>query len=188
MTMSALESFCDTVSDVAVSEAKTLRERFVGLVGDMDADPAHVFTVFAFMNWTFAAGIWSNISNRRLRRDLMSGLKDALVMKLACELADGTPARAAKAVQLTDAFNHYQRDYKAQMLSQREADSRTATLFALKRIQEKCGIDDSIMDGVVPRLVTAEGLAAELESVAAKVNEAMAEEKRKGFFGRLFGG
>jgi hypothetical protein len=186
--MSSLQAFCDTVADVAVSEAKRLRDQFVDLAAEETPDPTHVFTTFAFMNWTFAAGVWSNVSHSRLRRDLLSGLKDALIMRLARNLAEGTSAQAAKCIFLTEEFNDYVTEYKMRMLTLGHADSNTATLFALERIQVRNGLDDSIMNCAVLKLIRDVGLASAVESVAREINIAAAETEDKGFFRRLFGG
>jgi hypothetical protein len=130
----------------------------VDLAGEETPDPTDVFTTFAFMNWTFAAGVWSNVSHSRLRRDLLSGLKDALIMRLARNLAEGTSAQAAKCIFLTEEFNDYVTGYKVRMLTLGHADSNTATLFALEWIQVKDGLDDSVMNRAALKLIPDEGL------------------------------
>lgn len=88
---------------------------------------------------------------------------------------------------LTDQFNDYLRQHNDRMQSLGEADSRTATLFAFERIQEELGVEDSVMDRVVPQLISDKGLSAEVEAVAIEVTKAVAQQK-KGFFSKLFGG
>ena len=150
-------------------------------MGHDTPEPEYVLTAFAFLNWTFAAGIWSNLSDRSLRRDLQRGLKDALVLKLSHEIAEDVSSRAAKTILLTDAFNRYVTEYTARMRSVGQADSRMATLFALEYIQNEFRIDDSVMDRIITRLVPVEGLAVAIESVAAEINDTAADRKTKGF-------
>ena len=189
--MSSLTKFCDLVSDVAMSNASNVRDQFMSLIGreSQNVDSAHVLMIFSFMNWTFAQGVWSGLSNTRLRRDLQVQLKDALISRLASELTRGSSLQdaAARAVLLTDQFNDYLRQHNDRMQSIGEADSRTATLFAFERIQEKLGVEDSVMNRVVPQLISDKGLSAEVEAVAIEVTKAVAQQK-KGFFGKLFGG
>ncbi len=187
---SSLTQLCELVSDVAMANAAKVREQFVQLVQDesSDVDPGSVLTLLAFMNWTFAQGVWSNISNGRLRRDLQVQSKDALILRLARALTESSsaPDIAARAVALTDEFNAYLRQYTSKMQAIADADSRTATLFAFEQIQAKCGVSDGVMNRVVPKLVSDKGLSAEVESVAQEVNKAAAA-KRGGFFSKLFG-
>lgn len=184
---SSLTQLCDLVSSVALANASKLREQFVQLVRDegSDVDPESVLTILAFMNWTFAQGVWSNLSNTHLRRDLQVQLKDALILRLARALTESSsaPDIAARAVTLTDEFNDYLRHYKSRMQALGDADSRTATLFAFERIQERYGVKDGVMNRVIPRLILTEGLKAELESVAQEINKAAAQ-KKTGFFSR----
>lgn len=188
---SSLTKFCDLVSDVAMSNASKVRDQFMSLVGSQsqNVDSAHVLMILSFMNWTFAQGVWSELSNTRLRRDLQVQLKDALIIRLARELTGGSSVQdtAAKAVSLTDQFNDYLRQYNARMQSLGEADSRTATLFAFERIQEELRVEDSVMNRVVPHLISDKGLSAEVEAVALEITKAVAQQK-KGFFSKLFGG
>jgi hypothetical protein len=77
------------------------------------------------------------------------------------------------------------------MLSLDQADSRMGTLFALEQIQAKNGLDDSIMDRAVRKLIPDEGLAGAIESLAIEINIGAAEKEsrgeRRGFFRRFFG-
>jgi len=187
----ALTQLCDLVADVAMTNATKLREQFLQLVRDevSEIDPGSVLTMLAFMNWTFAQGSWSNISNTKLRRDLQIQLKDALILRLARELTGGSspPDAAARAVAINDQFTAYLRQYNARMQSLGDPDSRTATLFAFEQIQERCGLSDHVMNDVVPKLIPPEGLGTEVESVALEVNKAAAA-KRGGFLSKLFRG
>ena len=175
---SSLTRLCELVSDVAMTNATKVRERLVQLVQDesSDVDPGAVLTLLAFMNWTFAQGVWSNISNSCLRRDLQGQLKHVLILRLARALTESssTPDIAARAVALTVEFNAYVRQYISRMQTIGDSDSRTATLFAFEKIQAKCGVSDEVMNRVVPKLVSDEGLSAEVESVAQEVNKAAA--------------
>jgi len=191
MPSAALKQLCDLVSDVAIANATALREHFRDLLGShsLHLDPEHILKTFSFMNWTFAQGVWSNLENTQLRRDLQIELKDSLITKLARELrnSDNVEDIAAKAVFLTEDFNAYVIGYTHRMQEGGCADSGTARLFALEHIQEKYQIGDNVMDDIVPVLWSDEKCNSEVESVAMQVNNADAEMKPKGFLRRLLG-
>ena len=88
MPPDSLKQVCDLMSDVAITNAAALRQKLTDLARreSVDLDPEDILKTFAFMNWTFAAGVWSDLQNIQLRRDLKDGLKDSLVLKLAQEL------------------------------------------------------------------------------------------------------
>ncbi len=192
MPSASLQQLCDLVSDVGISNATALRERFCHLLGPhpLQPDPEYILKTFSFMNWTFAQGVWSNLQNTQLRRDLQIELKDFLITKLARQLcaSDNVEQIAAKAVFLTEDFNAYVIRYKHRLQEVAYADARTARLFALEQIQEKNQIEDDIMNDIVPALWSDERSNSEVESVAMQVNNAAAEMKPKGFLHRLFGG
>lgn len=192
MPSPALKQLCGLVSDVAVSNAMTLRHTFSGLLSphSLHPDPEYVVKTFAFMNWTFAQGVWSNLQSTQLRRDLQIELKDSLITKLAGQLSgsDRVEDIAGKAVFLTEDFNTYLMAYNQRMKEVGHADSGTARLFALEQIQEECQIGDAVMNDIVPSLWSDEKSNSEVESVAMQVNNVASEMKPKGLFRRLFGG
>lgn len=192
MPSPALKQLCDLVSDVAVSNATQLRQRFSGLIEphSVSPDPEFLLKTFAFMNWTFAQGVWSNLQNTQLRRDLQVELRNSLITKLTGQISgsDRVEDIAAKAVFLTEDFNAYLMGYNHSMQQAGYADSVTARLFALEQIQEECQIGDDVMNDIVPNLWSDETSSSEVESVAMQVNNVAAEMKPKGFFRRLFGG
>ena len=72
MPPASLEHMCDLVCEVAIANAAKLRDKLTGVLApySVDLDPEHILRVFAFMNWTFASGVWSNLQNKQLRQDL----------------------------------------------------------------------------------------------------------------------
>jgi hypothetical protein len=186
---SSLIKLCEFVSDVVMAEATKLQEQFVQLVQDesSDVDPGTILMLLAFMNWTFVQGVWSNISNNRLRRDLQIQLKEELNLRLAFALTESSSATdtAAKAVAIQNEFIVYLRKYTSRMQSITNADSRMAKLFAFEQIQAKCGLSDEVMNRVGLELVSDKGISSEVELVALEVNKAAAA-KRGGFLSKLF--
>lgn len=181
----------DLVSDVAITNAQELQIRFADVVDNhsVDVDPEYTLKIFSFMNWTFTQGVWSNLKNTRLRQDLQIKLKDRIITKLAKQLAgsDSREGIAARAVFMTDEFNSCVAQYMSHTQSVGYADSGTARLFALERIQEQLKINNYTMNDIVPVLWSDEKLNSEVESVAIQVNNAALEQNEKGFFRRLFG-
>ena len=192
MPPASLKQLCDLVSDVAITSATALRQKLTDLVTPyaIDLDPEHILKTFAFMNWTFAQGVWSNLQNTQLRHDLQVELKEFCIIKLAQQLCGsaGVDEVAAKAVFLTENFNSYVMGYTNNMQTLGYADAGTARIFALERIQEEYGIDDDVMSDIVRFLWSDEEANSEVESVAMQVNKTVADMKPKGFFRRLFGG
>ena len=186
----SLTQLCDLVSNVAISNAKETQQSFIRFLpsGTEGVNPDDVLKFFVFMNWTFAQGAWSLLKNAKLRQDLQVELKEQLITKLAGLLARSNSVQdaAAKAVFLSEELNDYLRQYITRMQSMGDADSRTATLFAFESIQNKCGLDDSVMNEIVPRLMANESFGLEVESVALQVNNVFAQRK-KGFLSKLFG-
>lgn len=191
MPSASLKKLCDLVSDVAITNATALRQRFADLVTphSIQFDSEFILKTFAFMNWTFVQGVWSNLQNTKLRKDLQAELKDSLVTKLAYELSGSTSGEgvAARAVFLTEDFNSYVMGYMTNMQTVGHADSGTARLFALEQIQEECGIDDAVMNDIVPTIWSDKKANSEVESIAMQVNKEVEDMNPKGFFRRLFG-
>lgn len=186
----ALNKLCDVVAEVAMANAVAVRDKFSQLMpGINDTDRANVLTTLVFMNWTFASGVWSTLSNTRMRRDLQVELKEALIHRLARALSETSlPADvAASSVELADGFKAYVQAYNSKTQAVAYADSGIAALFALERIKEACGLSDAAFNTIVPNLIPAEGLAAEVESVAGEVNK-VASQERGGFLSRIFQG
>ena len=182
--------FCDLVAGVVMESAAETCDRFLGLVRaePLRADRTRVLTTFTFMNFTFAQGAWSNISDTALRRDLLSRLRDEVTSRLAQTVTGSSapPVVAARAAGLAEELSAYMRHYVSRMQEIRGADSRAATLFGLEQVQESCCLSDELMGRVVPTLIPAEGLGARVEAVALQVNEA-ATPVNRGFWARLFG-
>ena len=192
MPSAALEQLCDLVSDVAIKNAIGLQQRLTKLTQPhgIQPDPEYTLKIFAFMNWTFAQGVWSNLQNAQLRQDLQIGVRGALILRLAQQISEDTSAEgaAAKAVFLTEDFNSYLRAYTQQMQAMGSADAGTARLFALEQIQADQRIPDHVMNVVVPELWSDDDASSEVEAVAMQVNDMAGAMKPKGFFRRLFGG
>lgn len=186
-----MKDLCDFMSDVAVTNATSLCQRFEELVGrhSIQLNSERVLKIFAFMNFTFVQGVWSNLQDTQLRRDLQVELRSSVAIRLARQLSGEACAEdiAAKAVFLTDDLTSYTLQYTARLKVVGYADSGTARLFALERIQEACALNDDILDDVVPSFLSDRDLNSVVESAAMQLNKAFAETKPKGFVRRLFG-
>jgi hypothetical protein len=83
----ALDELCALVADVGVQKAHELTVAFDRLLSEkagLKLDKSQfqaVFFGFAFVNWSLANGVWSNLGNARLRRDLMSASRTKFISK-----------------------------------------------------------------------------------------------------------
>ena len=46
-----------------------------------------IYKIFSFLNWAYANGVWSNLNNTTLRKDLMGQSMKSIVLRTAYELA-----------------------------------------------------------------------------------------------------
>ena len=186
MVSRSLSQICSLVSDVAIQDAKNLMLEFSKFATPYSCkvDIEFLFKIFAFMNCTLAVGIWSNLSNINLRRDLLAELKLFFPTKLALELSK---MESTKTLFLHEELNIYLDDYITYAQRIECADSRTARLYAFERIQNELEIDDDIMNKIVPALYSDPKGISEVESVAMQVNKIAQKQKPKGIFRRLFG-
>lgn len=153
-----------------------------------------ILVAIACANWSFANGVWSNLGNRNLRRDLMAGSKKTIVLGLAHTLgASKNPSDlAALAVRLDfDLFQPFVKDYidgiKTLEGNGIEPDATVAFQFTLEWIQKKLNISESEMNRIVPLFIAGAGDFNEVETIAAQVNQAAEIRNVKNFWSRLFG-
>lgn len=188
---SSLTQLCELVAGVAMESAAETTDRLLQLLGgeSLEMRRATALTVFAFMNFTFAQGVWSNLENATLRRDLLSQLRDELILRLASATTGSSSSSvvSARAVRLAEELTDYLRRFISRMQEFQGGDSRLATLFALEQLQGHYGLSDEMMNRVVPNLVPSEGLSGRVEAVALQVNEAAGRRRGQGFWARIFG-
>lgn len=195
MSTSALKQLCELVANVSLSKATKLTAQFEQLLTrsrnvPIDAQTHEIiFIAFACANWNFANGVWSNLGNAQLRRDLMAQSKNAIIVGLAHSLGPSKDPRdlAALAVRLDfDIFQPFFKGYldglKALDAFGVEPDVRVALQFTLEWLQDKLAISESEMNRIVPLFVEGAGDFNEVESVAAQVNRAAEMRKKKGFW------
>jgi hypothetical protein len=181
---SPLSEFCALVTEAGFTKSIALTSLFERLLAhdgvaiDRESHEA-VFLTFAFMNWQFANGVWSNLENVRLRRDLMSESKNAMVLKAASNLCSGRDAGDIAALAVRVDFDEFQPFVRTLMDSLGKLDDSGITpdanavlFFGLEWIQAKLGIPDPIMDRIVPSFLDEVGDFAEVETIAAHANRA----------------
>lgn len=195
----SLQELCNLIADQGVKKAGSLRAIFATIsnkvtgkdLGKKESDT--VFKVFSFLNWAYANGIWSNLSNTELRRDLMTQSGKSIVLRLSYEMSENKENShvVMYAVNLEEEFRTFAMSYidrvKQLERSGHQPDANTALLYGLECIQEKIGFDDREMDSIVPTFLQQSESFAEIEKTANQINLAFAKTKRKGFFARLFG-
>lgn len=200
MSSPALEQLCELVAKVSLSKATKLTSEFEQLLAQSRTVSIDVQThetiliAFVCANWNFANGVWSNLGNTQLRRDLMAGSKNATILALAHTLSPSKNPKdlAALAVRLDfDIFQPFVKGYvnnlKALDAIGVEPDARVAMQFALEGLQKQLAISEREMNRIVPSFIAAAGDFNEVETVAAQVNRAAELRRGKGFWSRLFG-
>ncbi|MCG2811213.1 MAG: hypothetical protein L6428_07125 [Candidatus Aminicenantes bacterium] len=195
----SLQEICNLIADQGVKKAESLRVIFATIsskvtgkdLGKKELDT--VFKIFSFLNWAYANGMWSNLSNTELRRDLMAQSGKSIVLKLSFEMSENKENShvAMYAVNLEEEFRTFAMNYidrlKQLERSGHQPDANTALLYGLECLQDKIGFDNREMDSIVPTFLRQSENFAEIEKTANQINLAFTETKRKGFFARLFG-
>ncbi len=195
---SSLLDLCNLIADEGAKYAHQHKELFLQILKET-ADKSiskkqsdAVFKMFSFLNWAYANGVWSNLSNTTLRRDLMAQSMKSIVLRTAYELAEdkSNEGVAFLAAQLDQEFRDFALAYNKRIKEIAkgglEPDANTATLCGLEWIQENLHLNDEHMNVIVPRFNNRAGDVARIEEIAKQVNRAVGQ-RRKGFFSRLFG-
>jgi hypothetical protein len=195
---SSLVKFCDLIADEGAKYAHQHKQLFLEImeettgrsISKKEADL--IFMIFSFLNWTYANGVWSNLSNTTLRRDLMGQTMTSIVARTALDLAkdksvDGVASLAAGLDELFKKLTAACFDRVKELSRQGlESDANAATLYGLEWIQKTLYINEEHMSVIVPQFINRVGNVAKIEETAKQVNQAALESK-KGFFSRVFG-
>jgi hypothetical protein len=157
-----------------------------------EAEAATIYKIFSFLNWAYANGAWSNLSNTTLRRDLMGQSMKSIVLRTAQDLAKdkSNEGIAFVASGLDQEFKEFAMAYNKRIKELAsegfEPDANTATLCSLEWIQDGIGLSDEHMNIIVLQFNNHAGDIAKIEDIANQVNQAASQEK-KGFLSRIFG-
>lgn len=195
---SSLLELCNLIADQGSKYAHQHKELFLEVVKETTGQAISekqvdtIFKIFSFLNWTYANGVWSNLSNATLRRDLMEQSMKSIVLRTAYELAEdkSNEGVAYFASELDQEFRQFALVYNERIKElareELEPDANTATLCGLEWIQEHLDLNDDQMNVIVPQFNNRTGDVARIEEIAKQVNQA-ASQRKKGFFSRLFG-
>ena len=195
---SSLLELCNLIAEEGAKHAHQHKELFLNVVKEMTGkampeEKAHtVYKIFSFLNWAYANGVWSNLSNTTLRRDLMGQSMRSIVLRTSYELSEdkSNEGVAFLASELDQEFKKYVQAYNTRIKELYnegfEPDENTAMLFCLEWIQDRIDIDDSKMNIIVPQFNNRAANIPRIEEIAKQVNLA-ASQRKKGFFSRLFG-
>lgn len=195
---SSLQDLCDLIANQGAEYAHQHRELFVEIVRESTNKEMakekvdQTFKIFAFLNWAYANGIWSNLNKTALRRDLMGQSMKSIVLKTSYELSQdkSNEAVAFLAAELDQEFRELALTYNKRIkeLSREgvEPDANTATLIGLEWLQEILDLNDEDMNAIVPQFNNRVGNVTKIEEIANQVNRAASQRKR-GFFSKLFG-
>lgn len=195
---SSLLELCNLIADRGAKYAhqhkqiflEVMKEKMDKAISEKQVDT--IFEILSFLNWAYANGVWSNLSNPTLRRDLMGQSMKSIVLRTAYELAEdkSTGGVAFFASQLDQEFREFALVYneriKVLARGDLEPDANTVTLFGLEWIQKYLDLNDDQMKVIVPQFNNRAGDVAKIEEIAKQVNRAESQRK-KGFFSMLFG-
>lgn len=195
---SSLQDLCNLIADQGAKYAHQHTELFLEIMRDA-RDKAiskeqvdKTFKIFVLLNWTYANGIWSNLKNTTLRRDLMGQSMKSIVLKTSYQLSEdkSNEGVAFLASELDQEFRElalaYNERIKELSIDGVEPDANTATLIGLEWLQEIFDLNDEEMKVIVPQFNNRVGNIAKIEEIANQVNRA-ANQRKRGFFSRLFG-
>ncbi|MEK6647473.1 MAG: hypothetical protein AABY84_12455 [Candidatus Firestonebacteria bacterium] len=195
----ALVELCNLIADAGAKYAHQHKELFLQIVKETvnklvsEKQIVTIFKIFSFLNWAYANGVWSNLSNTTLRRDLMEQSMKSIVLRTAYELAEdksneGVAFLASQ--QLDKEFRDFALVYNKRIKEIAkigyETDANTSTLCGLEWIQKNLDINDEHMNVIVPQFNIRAGDVARIEEIANQVNLA-ANQRKKGFLSMLFG-
>jgi hypothetical protein len=195
---SSLLELCKLIADQGVKSAHQHKELFLEVVKETTGQTIPqkqvdtIFKIFSFLNWTYANGVWSNLTNTTLRRDLMGQSMKSIVLRTAYDLGEdkSNESVAFFASDMDQEFRQfalvYNKRIKELAIEGHEPDANTATLCGLKWIQEHLDLNDDQMKVIVLQFNNRAGDIARIEEIAKQVNSAVTQRKR-GFFSRLFG-
>ncbi len=194
----SLQKLCSLIADEGAKYAHQYTELFIEVAKKTTGKAIFgkqvdkIFKIFSFLNWAYANGVWSNLSNTTLRRDLMGQSMQSIVLRTSYELAEdkSNEGIAFLASELDQEFRQFALMYNERIkeLSRAgyEPDANAAKLFGLERIQEHLDLNDDQMNVIVPQFNNSAGDIARIEEIAKQVNRA-ASQRKKDFFSRLFG-
>jgi hypothetical protein len=195
---SSLLELCNLIADQGAKYAHQHKELFLQVVKETSDKPISekqidaIFKMFSFLNWAYANGVWSNLSNTTWRRDLMEQSMKSIVLRTAYAISEDksnegvtffTKELDQEFRELALAYNKRIKELGREGL---EPDANTAMLCGLEWIQENLDLNDEHMNVIVSQFNSRAGDIARIEEIANQVNRA-AGQRKKGFFSRLFG-
>ena len=195
---SSLLGLCNLIADEGAKYAHQHKELFLNIVKETtdkavtEEQVDTIYKIFSFLNWAYANGVWSNLSDTTLRRDLMGQSMKSIVLRTAYELSKykSNEGIAFFASGLEQEFREFALAYNERIKELStdgfEPDTNTATLCGLEWIQDNLGLSDDHMNVIVAQFNNRAGDVAGIEDIAKQVNRA-ASQRKKGFLSRIFG-
>lgn len=194
----SLQEFGDLIAGKGLQTAIKLKDELsISIRDNHNVHPDNerdIIMTFAFMNLFVASGVWSNIDNKKLRRDLMEITKKALIIRLAQFFGKGSDNKTVAFESMNIDFDLF-RPYAAFHLKRLNElnksgvtpDAKSALLIALEWLQSKMNWTNSIMNKVIPLFTQKTELLNDFETLASQLNKAAEARKKKSFLSRLFG-
>ena len=158
-----LLELCNLIADEGAKYAHQHKKLFLDVVKEKTSKVITgeqvdaIFKIFSFLNWAYANGVWSNLSNTTLQRDLMGQSMKCIVLRTAIELAADKSSEGVAfiASELDQEFRGFALAYNERIkeLSTKgiDPDANTATICGLEWIQDHLGLCDDHMNVIVPQ-------------------------------------
>lgn len=181
---SSLQDLCDLIANQGAEYAHRHKQLFLEIAKETtdrfisEEEVSIIFRIFSFLNWAYVNGMWSNLNNTTLRRDLLIQSMKSIVLKTSRELSvdKSNEGIAFFATELDQEFRRLVLEYneKIKQLAKQgvNPDANTATFIGLEWIQENLYLNDEDMNMIVPRFNERVGDIAKIEELANQVNRA----------------
>ncbi len=195
---SSLEGLCDLIASQGSEYAHQHTGLFLEItrsatdktISREQAD--ETFKIFAFLNWALVSRLWSYIKNSTLRKDLKGQIYKSIVQKTSYDLSEDKSDEtvALLASKLDQEFRELTLSYNERIkgiagLSVTPYADKVM-LVGLKWLREIFDLNDEEMDVIESQFNDRVGNIAKIEDSARQVNR-KANQRKKGFFKRLFG-
>ena len=180
---------CNLIANQGIDNAHQCTKHFLDIIRETthkivtDKQRMAIFKIFSFLNWAFANGVWSNISNTTLRRDLMEQSIKSIVLSTAYDLSENksTEDVAFIASDLDLEFRKMVLSYieRINELGKDgiETNANTATLVGLECIQNILNLNDDEMNVIVVVFKSRVKDIATIEEIAAQINKVECDKK-----------
>jgi hypothetical protein len=177
----ALKQYCNEVAKVAIYDAIELTKSLgacrtnLGGAQFSETEVDEIFTAFSFMNLMISIGVWSNLTDERIRIDLNAATKNDVIVGMSHFLNRGKASESAVAAtfaklqidQLPAFGTFWKRHFYALVKDGNEPDSRLTLIATMDWInREGPAIGSKAITDFVPGALA---LIQKVENIAGEM-------------------